>query len=623
MHRKLIFFCLVSIIFISLIAYNIDIAHSTTEYLINSNYIVPITINGLEAQSPVKALEGDTVCVRDMTIYLQQNKKIVFREWNDGVRDQCRIVRGNLTALYDLEVLLQVYTEPKALRKSEWVKSGSLVKLDYPEIYYEDGSIRYVFESWNGGENPFQSNNMIYVSEPTRLEVRYVREYFITAIGEAKINGTGWYRDGEIAVIATQPEIYLSDNERLIFTGWESVGPVPVIISNPQNPTTIINVKGPYILRANYEKQYRVEVTSPKGVLFKGWVRDGETIRIQADPTIQLQEDTRLRFVGWSLDDMPKIPDITLQVHQPYNFTAIYIKQYYLAVDSQYGAAGAGWYDEGAIAVVRANPQPPSNVLINRRLVGYSGDCENDCQTSNGVVTVKMDTPKKIRTIYVTEPNLLTIGIITGIGGALVAVYALTGRKKPGEVEVKLEEAIKTKSEKQTTYGADPSRALFKCIECGVTIRGREKALKHVRKHSFKHPVMEYVALEEIAEQIDERTAILWTKGLRLRTSPPDQLTVKELVQPGDIIRYTEIPGRLRVESVEKHERFGLPVFTIIASPVEDGEIKPYRRYINDLVAQDGKIYCVFEDCDYQVYIESRADRTKLAKHAVQKPTGS
>ena len=616
--RQLTFFITI-IILAALLAYTINTGYTTTEYIINSNYIVPLTLNGVEAQPPVKALSGDTVCVKELTVYLQQNKRLVFRGWDDGLTDQCRVAGGNHTAIYEMEVLLQVYTEPKALRKSEWVKAGSLIKLEYPEIYYQDGSERYVFESWSSGENPFHPTNLIYVSEPTRLEARYIKEYLITAVGEAEINGTGWYREGEVAVLATPSVIYLSNDERLIFTGWESIGPVPVIINSPQSPITIINVKGPYILEAKYEKQYRVEVTSPKGVLFKGWVRDGETIRIQADPTIQLQEDVRLRFIRWSLSDLPSVPDLTLQVHQPYNLTALYIKQYYLAVESQYGVAGAGWYDEGAIATVRANPQPPSNILINRKLVGYSGDCQEDCQTTNGAITLKMDSPKKIRTIYATEPNLLTIGIITGIGGALVAVYALTGRRKPEEVEVKIEEALKAKTMKEPATAAAPSKALFKCMECGATIRGQDKALKHSRKHRYDNIVKEYVALEEIAEPISERTAILWMKGLRLRITPPEQPTVKDLVKPGDIVRYTEIPGRLRVEVVEKHERYGLPVFTVIAVPEEAGK-NGYRRYINDLVAQDGKIYCIDEECSCRLSVEERAPRLK-PEESIPKPS--
>lgn len=613
MRHKLLASTLTILIVITLLALSINSAYTSREYIINSNYMVPLIVNGVEVQPPAKASHGDIACIKEYILYIQQSKRIVFREWSDGSKDQCRTVEGNLTAIYDMEVLLQVYTEPKPLRKSEWVKAGTLVKLYYPEIFYEDGSVRYVFESWSSGETPFQANNTIYISEPTRLEARYIKEYLITAIGEVKINGTGWYREGETAVLATPSVIYNSQqDERLIFTGWESIGPTPVVISNPSSPITVISVKGPYILKANYEKQYRVEVVGPRGVIFRGWVKDGETIKIQADQTINLQEGVRLRFTGWSLPDLPSVPEIILEVRRPYNITANYVKQYYLGVESQYGASGAGWYDEGSIATVRANPQPPSNILITRKLIGYSGDCEIDCQTSNGAITLKMDSPKTVRTIYVTEPNFLTIGIITGIGGALVAVYALTGRKKPEiEAEERLEERLK-KPVKEPSIAGDPSKALFKCAECGATIRGEEKAIKHARKHRYENPVLEYAALEEIAEPIDDRTAVLWSRGLKLRMTPPDQPTVKDLIQPGDIIRYTEIPLRLKVLSVEKHQRFGLPVFTIIGVP-EDSNVKNgYRRYINDLVAQDGKIYCIFEECRCQVYIEARAPRAKL-----------
>jgi len=598
----------VTILTIVSLAIFINVVYSEEEYIVSVNYLVPLTVNGVEAQPPVKVSPRDIVCVKELIVYIHQSKRLAFRGWSDGVLDQCRIVKGNLTAIYDMEVLLQVYAEPRNLRKSEWVKVGTLVKLDYPEYFYEDG-VRYVFESWSGGETPFQPNNVIYITEPTRLEAFYVKEYLITAVG-ANINGTGWYREGETAVLATPPVIYVSPQERLVFSRWESVGSKPVLLANPNSPTTTLQVKGPYILKALYDKQYWVEVTSPKGVVYKGWVREGDTLRISVDQTINLEEGVRLRFARWSWDEIPPVPEITLQIHQPINLTAYYIKQYYVKVDSQYGASGGGWYDEGSLAVIRANPQPPTNILINRVLVGYSGDCGEMCEAPNGLLKINVDSPKTIRAVYTTEPNLLTIGIITGIGGALVTVYALTSRKKPEEVEVKIAKTVEVKAQQKELL-KDPSRALFKCTECGATIRGDKEALKHVRKHKFSHPVIEYVALEEIAEPINSKTAILWTNGLKLRITPPNQLTVKDLVKPGDIVKYSETDERLKVVSIERHEKHGLPVYTIVGVPLEGSNEKKYYKYINDLVAQDGKILCIYEECDCQVYVEKHTPTIK------------
>lgn len=429
------------------LAFSATTAYGEKEYLINSNYLVPILVNGVEAHPPVKARSGDTVCVKELVVYIHQSKRLVFRGWSDGVLDQCRTVEGNLTAFYDMEVLLQIYSELKTLRRSGWVRSGTLVDLSYPEYIYEDWNTRYVFESWSGGEKPFQPNNTIYVTEPTRLEVKYVKEYYIDAFGE-KINGTGWYREGETVVLAAPQTMFISDNERLVFNRWESIGSSPIIISNPTSPIIMFHAKGPYVLKSLYERQYRVEVRSPRGVLYKGWVKDGETLRISTDPVINLEEGVRLRFVDWSSSDLPPVPDITIQVHHPLNISANYVRQYYLTVESQYGAGGSGWYDEGSTAVVRVNPQPPTNVLINRKFIGFSGDCGEDCQTSNHVLLVKMDSPKTVRAIYATEPNILTIAIITSIGGALVAVYAFTSKRRPELEEGRVEEGLKTEAKK-------------------------------------------------------------------------------------------------------------------------------------------------------------------------------
>ncbi|MCS7125529.1 MAG: hypothetical protein NZ929_01255 [Aigarchaeota archaeon] len=589
---------------ILILTISINTVYSEKEYVINTNYPVPLVINGIEVQPPVKAYTGDIICVKELIVYLHQSKRLVFREWSDGVLDQCRVVEGNLTALYDVEVLLQVYAELKSLRKSEWVKAGTLVNLDYPEYIYEDENTRYAFESWSSGEKPFQPNNTIYISDPIRLEVKYVKQYFINAIG-TNINGTGWYREGETVILAAPPEIYDSSKvERLIFTKWESIGSSPVIISNPTSPIIMFQAKGPHTLRAVYETQYKIEIKGPRGVIYKGWVRDGETLKISVDPIINLEEGVRLRFVDWGLSDLPRIPDVTIQVHQPLNITANYVKQYYLTVESQYGAGGSGWYDEGSIAIVRVNPQPPSNVLINRRFIGFSGDCEEQCQTEGHVLQVKMDSPKTIRGIYTVEPNILSIGIITGIGGALVAVYAFTSKRRREILEERVEEKIKIS--RPSKILRDPSKALYKCAECGAVIRGEVKALKHVKGHGFEHPVIEYTSLEEIAEPISDRTAVLWSNGLRLRITPPDQLTVKDLVKPGDIVRHSESDEKLRVVSVEKHEKHGLPVFTIVGTSVEKTSNRIYR-YINDLVAQEGEIFCIYEDCDCQVYIVKKA----------------
>lgn len=111
---------------------------------------------------------------------------------------------------------------------------------------------------------------------------------------------------------------------------------------------------------------------------------------------------------------------------------------------------------------------------------------------------------------------------------------------------------------------------------------------------------------EKLADIIDDRTARIGES--KLRRTPSDQLTVRELVFVGDIINTSYSTGG-KVISILKCKVYGLTVYTITyvdldAKPNKDGSYREnLLNWINELVAQDNRILKLFETNDDEVFV--------------------
>ena len=160
---------------------------------------------------------------------------------------------------------------------------------------------------------------------------------------------------------------------------------------------------------------------------------------------------------------------------------------------------------------------------------------------------------------------------------------------------------------------ADPSRAIFRCEDCGAVVRGREEARRHMRGHGYENEVAIWANVEELAERLDDRTAILWSVGIRLRLTPPRQPRVEDLVTIGDVVWTNYDPEKGRVVRVDRYEVHGLPCYSIIyvpldAKPLKDGRYRESDyHYLNELVAQDRRILHLYETNDDVFYRRRQA----------------
>lgn len=116
-------------------------------------------------------------------------------------------------------------------------------------------------------------------------------------------------------------------------------------------------------------------------------------------------------------------------------------------------------------------------------------------------------------------------------------------------------------------------------------------------------------------------TAILPASGTLLRVTPPGQPTVDQLVHAGDDIQEDDefpagsIHASHLVVAVHKHQEYGLPVYSIVEAKVGDrpkGAGGKWREtqlgYINNLVAQDGRILGFMQDSNEEIKVVGHED---------------
>jgi hypothetical protein len=453
-------------------------------YLVSSNFPVKALVNGVEKILPTSVGYGDRVCVPE-TVYLDEGTRIVFKGWAGAGRDLCVTVTDNLTATYVREYLVHVYAQPPALRRSEWVEEGSFLKLDYPPIYNESDGVRWVFQAWSFGETPFQPSNRVYVMKPLRLEAQYVKEYRLLAVSShnVKVNGSGWYREGALAVVAGPKEVYIGNQTRLTLVEWMSAGSTPAIVISQSSPgVAVLEVRGPHIVLAKYRAEHYVSVKGPQGVIYAGWVGEGDELRLTAPEHIQLGQDVRLRFAGWGGLEGLRSPELSLRVSGPVQAEALYVKQYLLSVSSPVGAGGAGWYDEGSKAVVTVPENPPANIFVKRRLSGFTGDC-GECVHSKGVLTLKMDMPRAVVAVYTSEPDFVNLGILAGVVVAGGAAY-IANHRRPGVKKTVVKDGDEggVKNPVCKTCGSTVPADAVVCPYCGTSM-GSNGLLNPPTKH--------------------------------------------------------------------------------------------------------------------------------------------
>lgn len=424
---------LILAILLAFLALALNTAYSEPETAtVFNRHGLPMTVNGERLEKlPASISPGSTACVVHRLHYLAPDRRLVFEGWSTGETTACLVVKaGNYEALYEEQVLVIIDSDYQPLRRSLWVRKGEPLVLEVEREYIE-GGYRFVFERWSRGEYPFSEVNTLVATEPLYVEARFRREVRVDVLSAhgAPVNGSGWYRLGELVVISAPEEIVVSGNEKLVFSGWLSVGYYPAIIYGAESPVATLEARAPHVVRADYVRFLRVYADGPQGVIVEGWFREGELLQLSTPPTIELIPDaSRLLFIGWEGDISSTTPSIKTTVNAPISVRAVYRLEYKVNVKSPAGAMGAGWYPANSTALIWAPTELQAFLFAKRVLSRYAGDCGESCLI-RGPLSIKVDSPKYVEAIYGIEPDLPSIGGAGAVGGTVFLIYVASKRR--------------------------------------------------------------------------------------------------------------------------------------------------------------------------------------------------
>jgi hypothetical protein len=202
----------------------------------------------------------------------------------------------------------------------------------------------------------------------------------------------------------------------------------------------------------------------------------GSNPTVNAPATVQLQNATRIIFIGWS--DGVTTPERQVPIDGDIYLTAQYRIQYLLAVTNS--STAQEWYDRGANVTLTAPasaPAPwPLNILgVTETFQGWSGDIHS----TSPQIKVTMNSPRSVTADMILDYRSLVIPVIfaAGIAAAIsfVLVQARSRNKEdaiesPGEQSVPEQPAPDSNS-KCPTCGQVTEEEWAHCIKCGTRLK--------------------------------------------------------------------------------------------------------------------------------------------------------
>ncbi|MEM1948398.1 MAG: zinc ribbon domain-containing protein [Candidatus Caldarchaeum sp.] len=461
MNRFIIFLLLASTLALIVSAHG-------QESVVENRYGLPFIVNGRLVDSPVTVSPGTTVCIAHYVHYITAERRLVFTGWSDGTQEPCiKAPQGGIRANYREEVLIIVNSELDSVRSSFWAVKGERVVLETEKIIYRDG-FRYVFVRWSRGEQPFNIINTLVAMEPMIVEAFFKTEVKldVTAPYQVPVNGSGWYEIGYVATVAAPREINLSSDEKLVFTEWTTVGTYPQVIYNPASNVATFEIRRPAVVRAEYDKYYFVNITSPLGIVEQRWAREDETITLSLPTTIEIDPGRiRLVFERWVGDITAQTPIVKTTVKSPIKAQAMYRVEYRVEVKAPAGATGSGWYRPNATIAVNAPDEIQTTLFLKRVLSHYTGDCGDKCTHASPLI-LTVDSPKYVEAVYVLTVDFVSLSVVAAVASALAITYYFTKTKPTDKKPTPIDDAVFC-----TECGAKNSSQHRYCLKCGAPLK--------------------------------------------------------------------------------------------------------------------------------------------------------
>jgi hypothetical protein len=368
------------------------------------------------------------ISILEKVYYTEPGARLVFKRWSTGETETSITVkvRGpmSIVALYERQFYVEVVSPYGNPSGSGWYPEGSRVNLTVEDIVYLDNNTRMVFSSWSTGQIPTSPDrNYVYVFKPVTVKAEWIKEYKLSLrydapAGSPVLVGSGWYKEGSVVKVRAEPEVALTDKEKIVFERWRVING-NMILDNPEEPSQLVTIDGPLTLEAVYAIFYYVDVKSPYGSpKGSGFYRNGSIALITIESPVEANPGVRYVFSKWSGDIESTSKSVKVFITKPMVVIAEWKKQYMLKINSEIPAVrGEGWYYEGSMARIYAEKEVKSRIGTSYIFKQWDGDYKG----YNVNASIYMDAPKEVTAIW----RKSYIGLYQNIGVALVVIVGL------------------------------------------------------------------------------------------------------------------------------------------------------------------------------------------------------
>ena len=186
-------------------------------------------------------------------------------------------------------------------------------------------TVQYSIDFTNAGD---KANQNFYMQRTTyKLSV-------VSSFGNTQ--GSGYYYSGTNVTFSVSPSYVQTEDTRATFISWSSTNGY----SGTKNPAYVVMPKSSVEEYANWKVEYKVKVYDNFGKLIKeDWVLNGSSYTVSVDDCIAFNNGTRLKFSYWRGDVSGSQNPTTITVSSPKVITAVYVRQYYLKLLTNYSSA--------------------------------------------------------------------------------------------------------------------------------------------------------------------------------------------------------------------------------------------------------------------------------------------
>ncbi len=325
------------------------------------------------------------------------------------------------------------FLSPVLFKNLSYLSDGTfkLIPAGYSYVGYGVGSEKtlpnvYGVQEVEGRADFFQVGSGVTL--PQNGTSLWTSAYHLAIVSQyGNSTGSGYYTTFSKVNISTPQYVYITPQEREVFTGWAGSGPGsysgPLAFSS-------VNMQGNITEAATWKTEYYLTAFTPFGSASGGgWYPANATADVSLNSTyLNVSQGVREVFQGWSNGATDRNTSVVMRA--PGNISARWQLQYFVGLSSQYGStAGSGWYDNGSKATISLS-EDYFNSSSSTRIAFYSwSGLYNSSNTSFAVLS-----PVSLVAQFKRQYLVTLVAQDSAFNRISVPYFTVNGRKINGSV---------------------------------------------------------------------------------------------------------------------------------------------------------------------------------------------